>query len=402
MSDESGEKATDHTQTKSNSISVEDIIRQAVQGISKELPSLIDAHLKVREGDSISTTASDDIDENENQEDASALNQEQGDVSAQNGIQEGVSTSKQTTEDAGSSKLNTDYHNKEFDRVSSLFGIGETRKRKISAPNMVVSNELLDLIEEDLGMEKESGEAINTRWAEQIHHSYIEAASETSALNKIMKLYPRPNNLDIKVPKLNREVELNTNFQKNERYVNTKEKQLYNTQNYVQKTINILAGLGQNLLDDSDSQGGAVNHKDMVQKCIHAVTLLGHVQAELSQKRRNNIRSIVNYNYAALCGPRPGSQAAKKKPKNEKCEYLLGDSLKTDAKMAKAATDMFRKSERSGSSSEKRPRMREPSTSSNHFLDHGRKGNGNRNSQRRSADNYNRNNNNRQSKTKGK
>ena len=296
-----------------------------------------------------------------------------------------------------------DHNANEFDRVSSLFGIGETRKRKLSAPNMVVSNELLDSIEEDLGMEKESGEAINTRWAEQLQHSYIEAASESSALNKIMKLYPRPENLDIKVPKLNREVELNTNFQRNDRYVNTKEKQLYNSQNYVQKTINILAGLGQNLLDDSDSQGGAVNHKDMVQKCIHAVTLLGHVQAELSQKRRNNIRSIVNHNYAALCGPRPGSQAAKRKPKNEKCEYLLGDSLKTDAKMAKAATDMFRKSERSGGSGEKRPRMREPSAPSSNFLDHGRKGDGNRRSQRRSADNYNRNNNNRtQSKTKGK
>ena len=141
----------------------------------------------------------------------------------------------------------------------------------------------------------------------------------------------------------------------------------------------------------------------MVQKCIHAVTLLGHVQAELSQKRRNNIRSIVNHNYAALCGPRPGSQAVKRKPKNEKCEYLLGDSLKTDAKMAKAATDMFRKSERSGGSGEKRPRMREPSAPSSNFLDHGRKGDGNRRSQRRSADNYNRNNNNRtQSKTKGK
>ena len=190
-----------------------------------------------------------------------------------------------------------------------------------------------------------------------------------------MKLYPKPENLDINVPKHNREVELNVNFQKNDKYVNTKEKQLYNTQNYVQKTISILAGLGQNLLDDSDSlQGGAVNHKDTVQKCLHAVTLLGHVQAEMSQKRRNNIRLIVNYNYASLCGPQPGSQAAKKKPRNQKSEYLLGDSFKNDAKMAKAATDMFRKSVSSSGSNDRIPKHRDSATQKNQFLDNERKG----------------------------
>uniref|UniRef100_A0A7M5VCT7 Uncharacterized protein n=1 Tax=Clytia hemisphaerica TaxID=252671 RepID=A0A7M5VCT7_9CNID len=94
--------------------------------------------------------------------------------------------------DTSASKLEMDASPKDFDRVSSLFGIGDTRMRKHSPPNLVVSNELLHFIEEDLGMEKESGKAINARWAEQVLHSYIEASSESTALNKIMKLYPRP------------------------------------------------------------------------------------------------------------------------------------------------------------------------------------------------------------------
>ena len=48
--------------------------------------------------------------------------------------------------------------------------------------------------------------------------------------------------------------------------------------------------------------------------------------------------------YLALCGPKPGSQAAKRKPRNEESEFLLGDNLKSDAKMAKASSDMFQNS----------------------------------------------------------
>jgi len=72
----------------------------------------------------------------------------------------------------------------------------------------------------------------------------------------------------------------------------------------------------------------------------HVTTLLEHVQAELTQKRKNNIRTIVQGDYAALCGPKPGNQAAKRKPKNVDTEFLLEDNLKADAKMAK--NGMFR------------------------------------------------------------
>lgn len=39
-------------------------------------------------------------------------------------------------------------------------------------------------------------------------------------------------------------------------------------------------------------------------------------------KKKNNIKNIVHEEYATLCGHKPGSQPAKKKPKNIDSEYL--------------------------------------------------------------------------------
>jgi len=225
----------------------------------------------------------------------------------------------------------------------------------------------------------------------------MEASSESTTLNKLIKLYLRPENLDIRVPKLNKEIELNTGFQKNVKYVNSKEKALYATQNYVAKGITIFSKIGHMILEESDKcdTGSSFNYKELVQMCVHGSTLLGHVQAELSQKRKNNIRNIVNSSYAALCGPRPGSQTGKRKPKNVDSEYLLGDNLKPDAKMAKTASDMFRascsatitSSGRRGHSNYERE-----DAPKNDFLYYGRKQNGQRRSREQfSTKDYNKN-----------
>ena len=70
---------------------------------------------------------------------------------------------------------------------------------------------------------------------------------------------------------------------------------------------------------------------------IHARTFLSHVQAEMSQRRRNNITSIVQLQYVSLCGPKPGSKTAMQKLKNIDLEHLLGDDLKKAAKKAKTS-----------------------------------------------------------------
>ena len=123
----------------------------------------------------------------------------------------------------------------------------------------MVSEELLASIEEEVGEKKENGDKINGRWADQVKHAFREASSETTSFNKIMKMYPKPENLDIRVPKSNWEVEINLNFQKNNRFVSTKEKALYSTQNYICKAITLFAKM-----EDSDKPdtGSSTNYKD--------------------------------------------------------------------------------------------------------------------------------------------
>ena len=85
----SEENLTETTTDQSTGIpSVEDIVRRAVEGISKELPNIIDTHLKEREDDLLSTRASNDFEgEGTDNEDAGASPQNQRDASAQNGKQ---------------------------------------------------------------------------------------------------------------------------------------------------------------------------------------------------------------------------------------------------------------------------------------------------------------------------
>ena len=168
-----------------------------------------------------------------------------------------------------------------------------------------------------------------------------------------MKQHFLPKKLSkLAVPKLNREIELTSGYQNNDQFVNSKEKALYSSQNYLTKAMGIIATMSDDILKSAENTS-IMDHKDMLQKCIQSITLLGHVQAEYTSKRKNNVRNIVSSEYTALCGPKPGSKEALKRPRNDTSTYLLGDNLKTEAKLAKAVSDMFRGS---SSNNAKRPR----------------------------------------------
>ena len=104
-------------------------------------------------------------------------------------------------------------------------------------------------------------------------------------------------------------------------------------------------------------------------------TRLSHVQAEMSRRRRNNIKSIVEWQYVSLCGPKPSSKAAMQKSKNADSEHLLGDDLKKAAKKAKTSNNMFKKSTNRHSSSNNHSKFKFPSNRSQNqdFLYHGHK-----------------------------
>ena len=118
------------------------------------------------------------------------------------------------------------------------------------------------------------------------------------------------------------------------------------------KALAITSQMTDAVLNDADARenGTSPNHKKVIQMGIHATTLLSHIQAEMSQQRRNNI-SIVELQYVSLCGPKPGSKAAMQKPKNTDSEHLLGDDLEKAAKKAKMFNNMFKKLTNSHSNS---------------------------------------------------
>ena len=117
-------------------------------------------------------------------------------------------------------------------------------------------------------------------------HSFLHASSETSSLNKIMKLCALPSNLSkMIVPKMNEEVEITSTYQNNERFISTKEKSLYAVQNYVAKPLAIISQMRDAVLSDADAResGTSLNHKKVIQMRIHATIPLSHVQADMSQ-----------------------------------------------------------------------------------------------------------------------
>jgi hypothetical protein len=106
------------------------------------------------------------------------------------------------------------------------------------------------------------------------------------------------------------------------------------------------------------------NVEVLIKDCVNAVTLLGHSTAELAQKRRNNIQSLVQSELQSLCGPRPGTSDAKKKPKNQGTGFLLGDDLASDAKKAKKVAQITVSAHTASTSSFKNPGQSSSTTTS--------------------------------------
>lgn len=352
------------------------IIEKAIEGISRSIPDIIDQQLAQR--GVVSVAGSDNIEDR----DADAQIQ-LGDADAQIQPRDAGAPTKNMA--VGASNEGDHKSVKSFDNVSTLLG---KRKRdnqpfnKENSPPLIMSEEILTSLDDELGIDEKTDININDRLSKQIEHSYLEASAEAGSLNKIMKLYSMPGNLQmLAVPKLNREIEITSGFQNNDQFVSSKEKSLYSSQNYLAKAMAIIAKIGDDILADSDS-GNTINHKDVLQKCIHAITLVGHVQAEHTRKRKNNVRNIVSTEYAALCGPKPGSKAAMTKPKNIDSKFLLGDNLKSDAKLAKAANDMFVKSSYHKRSKYDKKANANSYSGQGHFLYHGHK------SQKKSQNHY--------------
>ena len=97
------------------------------------------------------------------------------------------------------------------------------------------------------------------------------------------------------------------------------------------------------------------NVEVLIKDCVNAVTLLGHSTAELAQKRRNNIWSLVQSEPQSLCGPRLATSDSKNEPKNQGTGFLIGDDLVSEAKKAKNVAQITVSARTANTSSLKKP-----------------------------------------------
>jgi len=255
---EKGDKTPEETtsirddEVLTEKVNIQILVQEAIKGISEYIPTIIDEHLANRGMISVAANSSeynnDDNNDNDHQRDiGSQILTEKQAIDAR---QHNQDTGSSTTNHKGSSTRNKNETNSghNFDNVSHLFGTKVntlSRKRKQddreSTPPLIMSQELLSYMDEELGIQDgEDGEDINSTWAKHVKHVYMDASADTVALNKVMKLYRNPGNLDVKVPKINKEIELNNGFQRNDKYVQSNEKALYATKNYVGKSLAIV------------------------------------------------------------------------------------------------------------------------------------------------------------------
>ena len=73
-----------------------------------------------------------------------------------------------------------------------------------------------------------------------------------------------------------------------------------------------------NLKASDGEYGRSLDHLNLVKLCLNTITLLSHISAEFTRKRKNNLINIVHLDLLPLCGPKPGTLAAKVKPKNQR------------------------------------------------------------------------------------
>ena len=102
-------------------------------------------------------------------------------------------------------------------------------------------------------------------------------------------------------------------------------KGLYSSQNYVIKAISQLSNMTNSILKTSGADtGGSLDHVSLVKSCLNTITLLSHISADFTRKRKHNLKNIAYADFLALYGPKPGTTAAKIKPKNQRSTFLLG------------------------------------------------------------------------------
>ena len=101
------------------------------------------------------------------------------------------------------------------------------------------------------------------------------------------------------------------------------------------------------------------------------MTLLSDTSAEFTRKRKNNLRNKVHSDFIALCGPKPGTTAAKVEPKKSTVYLPLRVNLNQAARDVWRSQELTKKEYKKDFKGNRKTQARDQMKS---FLDYGKKG----------------------------
>ena len=159
---------------------------------------------------------------------------------------------------------------------------------------------------------------------------FTKGAAQSDARATIFKKYKLAENLSqLDTPKINQGVMKAGPAKKD--FTNSNEKTLYNIQNNVTRSAMAMTQVITHAMK-KEEKGEMMNPKDVTSICLEAITLLGYVSKQISNRRKDNLRSYVNDDVRALCDhERPTTK------------WLLGDDLTKGAKDARELSKLSKK-----------------------------------------------------------
>lgn len=197
------------------------------------------------------------------------------------------------------------------DNMSDLFTPNKHGGK--SYRDLDVAEDILLQVDNEMPQSLDLGEKIKENVATRVTAHFLEKCLIPEVKKKVGKRHLLPENCTkMAVPKMNKCI---FNLKSFSEFQTRNERNLYNTQQTLLSATSAIIEVVEKILQ-SDEGKKPLNSKDVVMNCLDAITLLGSVNTDLNNKRKQNVRTSLNPQYRDLCNP--------SRPCNE---FLLGDDL---------------------------------------------------------------------------
>ena len=243
------------------------------------------------------------------------------DDSGQN-IPEDISSENNVPEDFSSEKHNNNKSSHAgsgcHDSMTDLFPNRIRHHNHVS--QFDVTEDILLQVDSEMPQSIDLGEKLKENLATRVATHFNIKSKESNVRKEILNRHKLPSNcVKLSVPKLNKSIMTMKSFSE---FQKRNEKSFYEIQSVLLKATTAIT----RTMDDAlkaDEESKVINTKNVVKNCLDAVTLLGYATSELSNKRKQNVRTSLNPQFRDLCNPN-----------REVTEFLLGDDLQKGMKEA--------------------------------------------------------------------